>query len=140
MKKKILVILVGVFMLMGLTGCGKEEQYCCNSGDTLDENGKCLRKEIMTTDVVYTCPNGYIAKTDGVCYRSDGSRAMFATEKISCPNGGTVINNKCTKYYTYEATKCNKSEENKKDNSKPKVEEKKLEMVNEVETIEESKN
>ena len=135
MKKKVLFILIVGFMILGLTGCGKEKKYCCKTGDTLLENGKCEAKEIMTTDVDYTCPNGYIAKTDGVCYRSDGTRAMFATKNISCPNGGSVINDKCVQYYTYNATECDKSEESEQKKDKAEKSEQKV-MTNEVMTNE----
>lgn len=124
MKKKLFMILLCGCALISLTGCGKEEYYCCDDGST-PEDGKCLRAETMTTDVVYTCPNGYTAKTDGVCYRSNGQRAMFATAKYSCPNGGTVSGNKCVKYYSYTPTKkCDKSSTKDKNKDKTNVESK----------------
>lgn len=124
MRKKLFAILLFMGLLVSLTGCGKEEYYCCDDGST-PEDGKCLRAENMTTDVVYTCPDGYTAKSDGVCYRSNGQRAMFATATYSCPNGGTVSGNKCVKYYSYTPTKkCDKPTTDNKGASNVKVEEK----------------
>jgi len=81
MKKKLFMILLCGCALISLTGCGKEEYYCCDDGST-PEDGKCLRAETMTTDVVYTCPNGYTAKTDGVCYRSNGQLVLYAVVQL----------------------------------------------------------
>lgn len=121
MKKKLFTILLCGSVLISLTGCGKEEYYCCDDGST-PKDGECLRKEIMTTDVSYSCPDGYIAKADGVCYRSNGQRAMFAKVTYSCPDGGTVSYDKCVKYYSYAPTKCDKPPtENKKGTSNQPV-------------------
>lgn len=110
MKKKLFTILLSIVLLIGLSGCKsnkKEEYYCCNEGDSLID-GKCESIENMTTDVVYTCPDGYTAKTDGVCYRSDGKRGTFAKVTYSCPDGGSLVGNKCVKYHFYTPNKCDK--------------------------------
>lgn len=106
MKKKLFMILLCGCVLISLTGCGKEEYYCCDDGKP-PKDGECLRAEIMTTDVIYTCPDGYTAKSDGVCYLN-GQRRMFAKATYSCPDGGTVSGNQCVKYYSYAPTKCDK--------------------------------
>lgn len=102
MKK--FVLLFSILIL--LSGCSipSKKEYCCNDGGILREDGKCEKEKIMTTDITYTCPNGYVARGE-VCYL-DGKRRTFATQSYSCPYGGTVINGKCRMYYTYDPIEC----------------------------------
>ena len=102
MKKLLCIFFLSVLLLV-ITGCGKTS-YCCQEGYTLS-NGKCLKQEKHKVKITYTCPNGYIAKTNGVCYRSNGTRAMYASQSYSC-NYGSLVGNECIETHVSEPFVC----------------------------------
>lgn len=102
MKKTLGILFLSILVLF-ITGCGKTS-YCCRDGYSLSGD-KCLKKVKYKVKITYTCPNGYIAKKNGVCYRSDGTRAMYASQSYSC-NYGTLVGNECIETYVAEPFVC----------------------------------
>jgi hypothetical protein len=95
MKKKILFIFLGGFIMLGVTGCG--EKYYCYDGDTL-KGQICERVYDQTPG----CPVGYSVSEEWCIHRSQGlsGKPTRIYPIYGCLSGDEITDDrKCIKRY-----------------------------------------